>query len=742
MTAIMNVEARNQMGNQPSIQWSFIMRKFSPIREFAKATAIALATFSAQAALVNPAELPKMVAQAQKNGATPVVVHLAPTSIEQLRADLKGVNAAMAQRSSRLLAELGQQIWDGGRWDNGLGQIGLYVTEAGLKMLQNSSNAVSFYADQSWSARSKLSGLDGSHAEIDRLLDSNGYVDVAVTLNVDGLDFDTLKDGSVRLRPSVKTGEEGRTKAKALLDGLSAAQAPGKNAALTAVPTLATPAFTVRLTREGVVKLSASDLVRSLKPVGFSDARPLNFNPDVLVAAQRDGAAQVVITIRTPITGGNQSAASFATQTQSHRRALDGLLADAGVSSKLQDLSMFGAMAGRLTWAEIQGLKASKDSRLLSVELNRAMGSPSLATSTGRYMMNMQVAWNANFRAAGQNIVVLDTGMQTNHEFFKDVNGSSRVFFEGCYGTNQLVNGVQWESICPQQGANGAGPGDSPGGLAGSAAPRLNCASQLDYCQHGTHVAGISAGRASLLLPPTGLQGVAPDARIAAFQVFSYDQARLQIPTVFDDDLIAVMQNLASIMTPGTANNPFVINMSLGGGAYVYRCPGYSAAFTTAVETLFNLGVPVVASTGNQSLNTAINWPACVPHVLKVGAVPDDSFGSNRASYSNLADPSQFPGEFFWLAPGGDGYLNGVGVRSAIPDVTSTTQTRMLSGTSMAAPHIAGFYAVLKAVVPGIAINDVSNWIHNNAAVPVYANLCTVSAPCSTQFLRTHLTAQ
>lgn len=167
-------------------------------------------TFSARAALVNPAELPKMVAQAQKNGATPVVVHLAPTSIDQLRADLKGVDAAMAQRSTRLLAELGQQIWDGGRWDNGLGQIGLYVTEAGLKMLQNSSNAVSFYADQSWSARSKLSGLDGSHAEIDRLLDTNGYVDVAVTLNVDGLDFDTLKDGSVSLRPTVKTTEEGR----------------------------------------------------------------------------------------------------------------------------------------------------------------------------------------------------------------------------------------------------------------------------------------------------------------------------------------------------------------------------------------------------------------------------------------------------------------------------------------------------------------------------------------------------
>ena len=143
-----------------------------------------------------------MAAQAQKHGATPVVVHLAGINMDQLRTDLKGVNATMAQRSARLLEELGQQAWDAGRWENGLGQIGLHVTPVGLKMLQNTGNAISFRADQSWSARSKLNGYDGSHAGIDRLLEANGYVDAAVTLNVDGLEFDTLKDGSVSLRTS------------------------------------------------------------------------------------------------------------------------------------------------------------------------------------------------------------------------------------------------------------------------------------------------------------------------------------------------------------------------------------------------------------------------------------------------------------------------------------------------------------------------------------------------------------
>ena len=695
-------------------------------------------TFSAQAAQVDPTELPKMVAQAQKNGATPVVVHLAPTSIDQLRADLKGVNNAMAQRSTRLLAELGSQVWDAGRWDNGLGQIGLHVTEAGLKMLQNTSNALSFYADQSWSARSKLSALDGSHAEIERLLDNNGYVDVAVTLNVDGLDFDSLKDGSVSLRTTVKTAEEGRTKAKTLLDGLSAAQAPGKNAVLAAVPTLASPALTLRLTREGVVKLSANDLVRSLKPVGFIDARPLTFNPDVLAAAQRDGAAQVIITIRTPMMGGNQSAASFAAQTQSHKRALDGLLADAGARSKLQDLAMFGAMAGRLTLAELEGLKASKDARLISVELNRPVASPSLATSTGQYMMNMPVAWNANFRAAGQNIVVLDTGIQTNHVFFKDAAGNSRVFFEGCYGSNQLDAGIQYESICPQQGTNGAGPGDSPGGLVGSASHRLDCAASIadGRCSHGTIVAGVAAGRGASLLPPAGLQGVAPDARIAAFQVFSYDQARVQKPRVFEQDLITIMQLLGNIMTPGTANNPFVINMSVGDGNYVSQCTYANPAFAMAVQTLFDRGVPVVAATGNNAFTNAINWPACVPRVIKVSAVNNDGFGNTRPSYANLPILGFFPDEFVWLAPGGGGITT---VRSSDARANSTLQTNEFRGTSMAAPHITGFYAMLKAVVPGLAINDISNWIQANASVPVTFDLCSTGSPCPATYKRPRL---
>lgn len=50
---------------------------------------------------------------------------------------------------------------------------------------------------------------------------------------------------------------------------------------------------------------------------------------DVLAEAQRTGTARAIITLRTPMMGGNLSKASFAEQTLAHKRALDGALTPA-----------------------------------------------------------------------------------------------------------------------------------------------------------------------------------------------------------------------------------------------------------------------------------------------------------------------------------------------------------------------------------------------------------------------------
>ena len=330
----------------------------------------------ARKAFADPAELAQMVAQARKNGATGTLIVLVPTSIAQL-AD-PNIRPELVQRKNLLLAELGKEAWDGGRlYMDRIGSIRLYVTEAGLNILQNSTNAESFRFEYQWT-HSKLSNLDGSLNEIDRLLDSQGYLDAVVTLNVDGLEFDTLKDGGISFRTTPQTIEDGRAIARVVINGMNERQLPARSAAFAAIDTMMAPTLTLRLTREGVLKLALDDWVRTLKPVGFLGAQHLSFGANVLEEAQRAGSARVIITIRTPMLGGNPSRASVTAQTQAHKRALDGVLAAAGLrdTSRDADLSTLGAMAVQLTYAQLLAIKNSNDARLLAVELNRPVATP------------------------------------------------------------------------------------------------------------------------------------------------------------------------------------------------------------------------------------------------------------------------------------------------------------------------------------------------------------------------------
>lgn len=692
-------------------------------------------TCSAQAAEVDPDELSRLAAQARTDGLVPVVVHLGDASLDDIRRNGGATKVRFNRQADQLTGELGSHALQSGSWSNGLGQVELYVTEQGLALLQGSGSAKSFRAGKPWTARTMMSGADGRFDAIERALATNGYVDVEVLPNVDGLEYRLSPDGAVAIDPASREAVFAR--AGALLSALDSrhasdlSRAQSQLTASRALASLGEAVLTLRLTREGVIKLATSDLVRSMRPVGFQDRRPQQIDTEIKAVAQRDGRAEVMLTLRTPIFGGHLSQASLRAQTRAQATALREVLAAAGIDhTKWRSMAMFGAMSGWLTPAQVDALTQRADARVLVVEPVKPVATMSLATSTA--MMNAPAAWAKGYRAAGQNIVVLDNGTQASHAFLRNASGQSRVVFETCFGTNGVSNGITYRSACPSADANGDGPLGQPG----SAAPVAGCsAGQELVCSHGTHVAGIAAGRSGTGTP-SGVQGLSPEAGIVGIQVFSFDQARIKPPIATNVDLVAAMEAAARAMTEPPTNSAFTLNLSLGGGGYSGPCGSMVPAFSNAVATLRNIGVPVVAATGNENYLGRVAFPACVPGVVQVSSVNNDGVGSTRSVFgtsngvtygANLARPTQFPAEYIWLAPGGGG---GTSVRSSVLGAPGSTNLDRMQGTSQAAPHIAGIYAMVKSASPAATLNEVSEWIRNSGSVSVPIPMCT-QTPCA-----------
>ena len=329
-----------------------------------------------------------------------------------------------------------------------------------------------------------------------------------------------------------------------------------------------------------------------------------------------------------------------------------------------------------------------------SVRASRVFA-PSLDTTVP--LVQADAAAAIGFDGTGQVVVVLDSGVDGNHQNFPP----GKIVDEACFADGTTPAGF------PQGGGNG----DCPGGGDTAFGPGAGVAcSYSDGCFHGTHVAGIAVGDG-----PTR-SGVAPGAGLIPIQIFSEFPGShpscggSPCPLAWDAD-----QDLALLHVYDTlrfSHTIASINMSFGDTPSTTPCDASQASTKAIIDNLRAVDIATVIATGNNGCSgtgclDAIAAPSCISSSISVSASRDSDFAStfaNRSSFTSLFAPGQ--------------NVNAPLYETIDQYVTS-------HGTSMAAPHVAGAWAILRQAVPTgsvssllTALQDTGHPIPNGHDVP------------------------
>ncbi|MGM3304572.1 S8 family peptidase [Anabaena sp. WFMT] len=272
----------------------------------------------------------------------------------------------------------------------------------------------------------------------------------------------------------------------------------------------------------------------------------------------------------------------------------------------------------------------------------------------GADLVNAPAAWERGHTGQGIVVAVLDTGVDYNHTDLNDNIWTNSKEIAG-NGIDDDGNGY----IDDIQGWNFNSTNNNV----------------LDDNGHGTHVSGTIAGENN----GSGVTGIAYNAKIMAVKVL-------------DENGSGSYSNIAKGIYYAVDNGANVINLSLGGNSG-------NNTLKSALEYASSKGVIVVMAAGNNSESTP-SYPARYADNLgiAVGAVDKNN---NLTDFSNRSGSQEIK---YVTAPGQDIY-------STVPN----NQYATYSGTSMAAPHVAGVVALMLSANPNLTDSQIRDIITRTA---------------------------
>ncbi len=277
-----------------------------------------------------------------------------------------------------------------------------------------------------------------------------------------------------------------------------------------------------------------------------------------------------------------------------------------------------------------------------------------LSRQWGLDTVNAYEAWDITRGESDVIVAVLDTGIDWNHP---DLAANMWSDADGYHGYNAID-----DNFFPMD-------------------DNINSYDELGrwvantYTYHGTHVAGVVGAAISNSI---GIAGMA--------------QVRLMAVKVMNDSGEGTDAYVASGVRWATEHGANVITMSLG-------VDGSSAVLSNQIRYASDNGVVTVAASGNNGASY-VSYPAAYPSVIAVGAVDDTS---RRASFSNYGSGLDL------MAPGVGIYSTQGG--STTPDGAY----HELSGTSTAAPFVAGVVALMMSVNPALTPVDIGAVMNGTA---------------------------